>query len=201
MKLAQRKRIFDISLSLLLIVLTSPVILIICFLILLLDGRPVFFLQARPGKSSSIFTMYKFRTMHNDISKTESERISKLGNFLRSSSLDELPELFNILLGHMSFVGPRPLLIEYLPLYSETQKRRHDVKPGLTGWAQINGRNTIDWEEKFDLDVWYVENQSFYLDLKIILLTALKVLKREGITAQNEATMKKFEGSQNKNNI
>ncbi|GAA4018262.1 sugar transferase [Deinococcus rubellus] len=163
-------------------------------------GSPIFFSQQRPGLRGKPFTMYKFRTMR-DATDTQgqplpdSERLTPLGRFLRSSSLDELPELFNVLRGDMSLVGPRPLLMEYLPRYTPQQARRHEVRPGITGWAQVNGRNAISWEEKFNLDVWYVDNRSFALDLKILWLTVLKVFKREGINAVGEATMPVFSGT------
>ena len=163
-------------------------------------GAPVLFRQTRPGLHGSPFEMLKFRTMCDVVDSRgnllpDSERLTKLGQVLRASSLDELPELWNVLKGDMSLVGPRPLLMEYLPLYSPEQARRHEVRPGLSGWAQINGRNAISWDEKFKLDVWYVDNQSFWLDAKIIWITILKVFKREGITATEEATMPKFTGT------
>lgn len=164
-------------------------------------GAPVLFSQTRPGRHGKPFKMIKFRTMRDAIDADgrplpDAERLTKLGRFLRSSSLDELPELWNVLKGDMSLVGPRPLLMEYLPLYSEEQARRHEVRPGVTGWAQVNGRNAISWDEKFALDVWYVDNRSLWLDLKIIWLTLRKVVKREGISAAGEATMSKFTGSE-----
>ena len=189
------KRVFDIFFSLLGITFLSPILLLISFLILILNGRPVFFTQERPGLNCKIFKILKFRTMDLNYSIEDRYRITKLGGFLRSSSLDELPELFNILLGDMSFVGPRPLLVEYLESYNSSQIRRHDLKPGITGWAQVNGRNALDWQERFDLDLWYVENRSLLLDLRILLLTVKKVIIREGITAEGEATMKKFTGN------
>lgn len=163
-------------------------------------GSGVLFRQERPGLGGAPFYLIKFRTMHHATDTDGSllrdgERLTRLGGFLRSTSLDELPELWNVLKGEMSLVGPRPLLMEYLPLYSAEQARRHEVLPGITGWAQVNGRNAISWEEKFALDVWYVDNRSFGLDLKILLLTALKVLKREGISAAGESTMPRFTGS------
>ena len=163
-------------------------------------GSPVLFHQTRPGMHGKPFQMIKFRTMRDAIDTdgrplTDAERLTKLGQFLRSSSLDELPELCNVLKGDMSLVGPRPLLMEYLPLYSSEQARRHEVRPGVTGWAQVNGRNAISWDEKFALDVWYVDNRSLWLDLKIIWLTIRKVVKREGISAACEATMSKFNGN------
>tara|TARA_B100000965_G_C19599794_1_gene761947 strand:+ start:3321 stop:3824 length:504 start_codon:yes stop_codon:yes gene_type:complete len=165
-------------------------------------GRPVLFYQERPGLNSQPFRMMKFKTMRDSIDDDgnqlpDSMRITKLGAFLRSTSLDELPELWNVLKGDMSLVGPRPLLKEYLPLYSQRQLKRHQVRPGITGWAQINGRNSISWKEKFEFDIWYVENQSLWLDLRILILTFIKVVKREGISAEGEASMPKFKGSSN----
>jgi len=162
-------------------------------------GKNIFFCQQRPGLKGRPFTIYKFRTMNNCCDAAgrmlpDSERLTNFGRFLRNSSLDELPELFNVLKGEMSIVGPRPLLMQYLDRYSSDQMRRHDVKPGLTGWAQVNGRNAISWEEKFNLDVWYVDHQSFKLDLKILAITTLKVLKREGINQPSQATMEEFAG-------
>jgi undecaprenyl phosphate N,N'-diacetylbacillosamine 1-phosphate transferase len=169
-------------------------------LILIKIGRPILFKQQRPGYKEKIFTLYKFRTMSNNIDKhgsllSDSKRLSKFGKIIRSTSLDELPQLFNVLKGDMSFVGPRPLLVEYLPLYSSKQKTRHNVKPGITGWAQVNGRNAISWQEKFELDCWYVENKSFILDIKILLLTFLRIFKRVGINSKTSATMEKFKGN------
>ena len=184
---------------------SSPLILLVSLLIALLIfiklGAPIFFKQSRPGLSGNLFNMYKFRTMTNERDKNgalkpDSVRLTKFGQFLRSTSLDELPGLWNVLKGDMSLVGPRPLLVEYLPLYSERQSRRHEVRPGITGWAQVNGRNAISWDEKFDLDVWYVNNQSIWLDIKILWLTVQKVINRSDISAKNEATMTKFDGGQ-----
>ena len=194
------KRTLDILLAFLGILLLWPVILLISLIIRYQMGRPVFFVQTRTGLNGQPFQMIKFRTMRElrDLDGRllpDKLRITKFGNFLRASSLDELPELLNVIMGEMSLVGPRPLLIEYLPLYSSQQARRHDVRPGITGWAQVNGRNTITWDEKFALDIWYVDNQSLKLDVKIMLLTFLKVLKREGISASEEVTMSKFKGS------
>ena len=165
-------------------------------------GSPILFRQKRPGYKEKIFGIYKFRTMTNEVDEDgnllpDEQRLVGIGKFIRSTSLDELPQLFNVLKGEMSFVGPRPLLKEYLPLYNEKQKRRHDVKPGITGWAQVNGRNAISWEQKFDYDVWYVDNQSFWLDIKILWLTFLKVVKRSDISSSTSSTMEKFEGSKN----
>ena len=194
------KRLFDIIASVTGLILLSPVIAIVAFLIRRKLGSPVFFRQVRPGRDGNPFKMVKFRTMRDTFDDAgnllaDSERMTPFGHFLRSTSLDELPELWNVLKGEMSLVGPRPLLMEYLPLYSEQQYRRHDVRPGVTGWAQVNGRNAISWEDKFKLDVWYVNNRSFWLDLKIIYLTFKKVLVRDGISAEGEATMHKFTGS------
>jgi len=163
-------------------------------------GYPVIFKQKRPGLNGKTFNFYKFRTMTNEKDENgnllaDKDRLTSFGKFLRKTSLDELPSLWNVLKGDMSLVGPRPLLMEYLPLYSDKQMRRHEVKPGITGWAQINGRNAISWEEKFKLDIWYVDNQSFWFDIKIIFLTIWKVLKREGISHSGFATMEKFKGS------
>lgn len=177
----------------------SPIFLILILLMYLSFGTPIIFKQKRPGLYGKPFYMYKFRTMTNakDINGnllSDAERLTKFGRFLRSTSLDELPELWNVLKGDMSLVGPRPLLMEYLPLYTTEQARRHEVKPGITGWAQVNGRNAISWEEKFKLDVWYVENKSLCLDIKILFLTVYRVVKRDGISAASEATMPRFEG-------
>lgn len=193
------KRVLDILGAGIGLLLLSPVLLVVSLLILRQMGRPVFFRQIRPGLHGRPFGMVKFRTMRDALDAEgnplpDSERLTRLGRFLRSSSLDELPELWNVLRGEMSLVGPRPLLMEYLPLYSPFQARRHEVRPGVTGWAQVNGRNAITWDEKFALDVWYVDNQSLWLDLRIIGLTIRKVLRREGISAAGEATMPKFTG-------
>ena len=194
------KRTFDIFASFFGLLILSPVIAIVAWQIKRKLGSPVLFRQQRPGLNGKAFTMVKFRTMRDAIDKNgnplpDSERITAFGNFLRSTSLDELPELWNVLKGEMSLVGPRPLLMEYLPLYNQEQMRRHEARPGVTGWAQINGRNAISWEEKFKLDVWYVDNQSFWLDIKILFLTVKKVFIRDGISAEGEATMSKFTGS------
>jgi sugar transferase EpsL len=196
------KRALDIVISFLGLIILSPIFIIITLLILLLLGPPIFFYQQRPGYRGVPFTIYKFRTMSDKYNSTgkllpEEQRITQLGRFLRAVSLDELPELFNVLKGEMSIVGPRPLLMQYLNRYSPEQARRHDVLPGITGWAQINGRNAISWEEKFDLDLWYVDHWSFRLDLKIILLTAWKVLTREGIDEPGHISAGEFMGSQN----
>lgn len=192
----------DFILSLLAIIVLSPVLLIVGVLVRVKLGSPVIFKQKRPGLNEKIFTLYKFRTMTDEKDKFDellhdSVRLTKFGKFLRSTSLDELPELFNILKGDMAMVGPRPLLVQYLPLYDEHQKHRHDVRPGLSGWAQINGRNAISWEDKFMLDVEYVNNVSFVGDWKIIFLTLKKVFLREGINSESAATMEAFRGTIN----
>lgn len=194
------KRILDFILSLIAIIILSPVLLIVAVLVRIKLGSPVIFKQQRPGKDEKIFTLYKFRTMtdkkdENGNLLPDSERLTKFGKVLRSTSLDELPELFNILKGDMAIVGPRPLLVEYLPLYNKEQKHRHDVRPGLTGLAQISGRNSISWEEKFKEDIIYVKNITFISDMKIILKTIIKVFKREGISQKNNVTIEKFKGN------
>lgn len=198
------KRLFDFITAFFAILLLAPFIFIISIMVMIYHGRPILFGQKRPGLNGKIFTMYKFRSMTNERDHQgdllpDSERLTKFGSFLRASSLDELPGLFSVLKGDMSLVGPRPLLPEYLPLYNDVQARRHDVKPGITGWAQVNGRNAISWEEKFKLDTWYVENRSFLLDMKILFLTVKKVFIREGISSSEHATMPKFTGSNNEN--
>ena len=197
------KRSFDILIAVLGLILTSPILLVTAILVTFFHGTPVLFRQQRPGHKGRLFNIYKFRTMSNARDKAgnllpDAERLTPLGRFLRSSSLDELPELFNILQGEMSLVGPRPLLTQYLPRYSPEQARRHDVMPGITGWAQINGRNALTWEEKFKLDVWYVDNWSFGLDIKILFLTVWKVFKREGISQPGHATAEEFMGNDQK---
>ena len=194
------KRAFDLSISLLLVILLSPLMLVIALLVRSKLGRPVFFSQERPGLHGKLFMLYKFRTMRDAYDKNgrllpDEERLTSFGRFLRASSLDELPELVNVLKGEMSLVGPRPLLVAYLERYTPEQARRHDVLPGITGWAQVNGRNALAWEDKFKLDVWYVDNQSFWLDLKILFLTLWKAVKREGISAPGSATAPEFMGS------
>lgn len=194
------KRLFDIFVSAGALIVLSPLMVCLALLIRVKLGAPVLFSQVRPGLNTGPFRMYKFRSMTNARDAhgsllPDAERLTPFGKFLRASSLDELPELFNILRGDMSLVGPRPLLMEYLPLYSARQARRHEVRPGLTGWAQVNGRNALSWDEKFELDVWYVENRSFALDLKILWLTLLTVVRRKGISSDGHATMPPFTGS------
>lgn len=194
------KRTFDIALSVVLLILLMPLLAAVAFLVMIKIGRPVFFRQMRPGRDGKPFEMVKFRTMlettdSDGRSLSDAERMTAFGRVLRSSSLDELPELINVLRGDMSLVGPRPLLMQYLPLYSTEQARRHEVRPGITGWAQVNGRNALSWTEKFAYDVWYVDNHSFMLDLRILILTVLKVVRRHGISAANDATMPPFRGN------
>lgn len=190
----------DILISILVLTLFSPLLLIVSLVILIDSGWPVFFRQQRPGCKEKPFTLIKFRTMTNAKGKDgqllpDGARLTGAGRIIRKLSLDELPQFFNVLAGQMSVVGPRPLLMEYLPLYNERQKKRHDVKPGITGWAQVNGRNAVDWKKRFELDVWYVENHTLVLDLKILAITFIKVLKREGISGEGSATMEKFKGN------
>lgn len=194
------KRCFDVGVSLVALVLLAPVLLVTAVLVRNKLGSPVLFRQVRPGLDGRPFEMVKFRTMREAVGPdgqplSDAERLTSFGRFLRSSSLDELPELWNVLKGEMSLVGPRPLLMDYLPLYSPEQARRHGVRPGVTGWAQVNGRNAIGWEDKFKLDVWYVENRSPILDLKILFLTVLKVVRSEGVSAAGHVTMERFTGS------
>lgn len=194
------KRLIDFVSALLLSVLLLPIFLLIALLVKLLIGSPVLFTQERPGLHGKPFHIRKFRTMTNRTDASgellpDAERMTGFGAFLRSTSLDELPALWNVLAGEMSLVGPRPLLMEYLPLYTPEQNRRHDVRPGITGWAQVNGRNAIAWEDKFKLDVWYVDNHTLWLDLRIFLLTIKKVFAREGISAKDHVTVEKFTGS------
>jgi len=193
------KRFLDILISTLILVTTFPLLLVVTILIRVIIGPPILFKQERPGIRNKPFICYKFRTMTDSRDSEgnllpDSDRLTRLGRFLRNTSLDELPELFNVLRGDMSLVGPRPLLMQYLDRYTPEQARRHEVKPGITGWAQVNGRNALSWEEKFKLDVWYVDNQSLWLDLKIIALTIWKILKREGITQPGHATAEEFKG-------
>jgi sugar transferase EpsL len=196
------KRLLDIIAALFGLILLSPVILLTAILVRIFLGTPILFRQQRPGYKGHPFFIYKFRTMTDRLGPdgnlpSDSERLTSFGRFLRSLSLDELPELFNILRGEMSFVGPRPLLMQYLPLYSPEQARRHDVVPGLTGWAQVNGRNAIDWPTRFKLDVWYVDHWSFWLDIKIILMTIGKAFKPTGINQDGQATVEYFTGNDN----
>lgn len=194
------KRIMDFILAISGIVLLSPVILLITIILFLTNSGKVFFIQKRPGKMLKIFKVIKFRTMTDKKDNIgnllhDSVRLTTIGKFIRTTSLDELPQLFNVLKGDMSLIGPRPLLIEYIPLYSKYQARRHEVRPGITGWAQVNGRNAISWQQKFEYDIWYVDNISSWLDIKIILLTVKKVFVREGITSETSATMETFSGN------
>ena len=196
------KKIFDLLLIFLSLPLTLPIYLLTMFLALTQLNFPILFRQPRTGLNGKIFNIYKFRTMTDDCDKDgillpDELRLTKFGKFLRSTSLDELPSLWNVLKSDMSLVGPRPLLLEYLPLYSTQQARRHEVKPGITGWAQVNGRNAITWGEKFDLDVWYVDNQSIWLDIKILWLTVKKVIMRDGINQVGQSTMESFKGNDN----
>ncbi|MFY0781265.1 sugar transferase [Peribacillus simplex] len=196
------KRIFDFLISFILLVIISPVLVIIGVLIKYNLGSPILFKQTRPGLDGRPFTLYKFRSMNNQNDKhgrplPDNLRLTRFGNALRKLSLDELPQLVNVVKGDLSLVGPRPLLMEYLPLYNDDQAKRHDVRPGITGWAQVNGRNTISWEEKFKLDVWYVNHQSFFLDVKILLLTIVKVVRSEGVNSGTNETMLPFRGSDN----
>jgi sugar transferase EpsL len=193
-------RSFDFIVSFVLLVILAPLFLMVGLLLLLSIGSPIIFKQQRPGLLGKPFTLYKFRTMKNEYSPSgdllpDGARLTKVGQFLRSTSLDELPELFNVLVGDMSLVGPRPLLMEYLPLYTTTQARRHEVRPGITGWAQVNGRNAVSWEERFEMDVWYVDNRTLFLNFKIMWMTVLSVLKKEGISKEGHATMPKFTGT------
>ena len=195
----RRKRLFDLTLAIPGIIVALPILLIVGFAIVLVEGSPVLFLQPRPGRNGRIFTLIKFRSMRNAFDRQghplpDEQRLSGLGHFLRATSLDELPEMINVLKGEISLVGPRPLLVKYLDLYSPEQSRRHTVQPGITGWAQVNGRNALTWEDKFKLDVWYVDHWSLRLDIKIILLTVWKVIKREGINGPGQATNEEFKG-------
>jgi lipopolysaccharide/colanic/teichoic acid biosynthesis glycosyltransferase len=194
------KRLLDVVAASAGMLLLSPVLGLTALAVRVFLGSPVFFSQLRPGMHGKPFTVYKFRTMRDAVDAagrplSDAERLTRFGRFLRASSLDDLPELWNVFRGDMSLVGPRPLLMEYLPLYSPEQARRHEVRPGITGWAQVNGRNAISWEEKFRLDVWYVEHRSFWLDLKILALTLKKVFVREGISQEGQATAARFRGS------
>lgn len=200
------KRILDIISSLLAIIILSPLIAVTAVLVKTKLGSPVLFKQERPGKDEKIFTLMKFRTMTDERDENgellpDEVRLTKFGKFLRSTSIDELPELFNILKGDMSVIGPRPLLVEYIPRYNEHQHRRHEVRPGLSGWAQVNGRNTVSWEDKFDMDVHYVDNYSFAMDVKILFMTVLNVIKKEGISSETSATMEVFMGTPEKEEV
>lgn len=195
------KRIIDLLLAAIGFLIISPVFLLLWLLLAVANkGAGAFFTQARPGKDERIFKVIKFKTMTDERDAKgnllpDAERLTKVGKFVRSTSLDEIPQLLNVLKGDMALIGPRPLLIQYLPLYNEKQKRRHDVRPGITGWAQVNGRNAISWKQKFEYDVWYVENVSLFLDLKILIMTIKKVFVREGISSETSATMEAFKGN------
>ncbi|MCY8610143.1 sugar transferase [Bacillus haynesii] len=196
------KRFFDLALSVILLVALSPAMILTACLIRWKIGSPVLFRQTRPGLNGEPFTLYKFRTMTDERDEagnllSDEKRLTKTGRLIRKTSLDELPQLINVIKGDLSLVGPRPLLMEYITLYTKRQWRRHEVKPGITGWAQINGRNKVTWEEKFELDVWYVDHRSFLLDLKILLLTVVKVLKSEGVSQDRHVTAEKFRGRRN----
>ena len=194
------KRLFDILLSALALILLSPLIAITAIFVIIDLGFPIFFTQIRPGYRGNLFKIYKFRSMKDietkkGIQTPDIKRLTAFGLLIRSTSIDELPSLWNVLMGDMSLVGPRPLLVEYLSLYNKEQARRHNVKPGITGWAQVNGRNALSWRERFELDVWYVDNHTFFLDLKILIMTVKKVLLREGIAESGQVTMSKFTGN------
>lgn len=194
------KRLFDLLVATLILISMTPIMFIVAMIVRIKLGPPIIFRQQRPGLYGKPFYLYKFRTMTDERDTygnllSDEMRLSSFGKFLRRFSLDELPQLLNVIKGDLSLVGPRPLLMEYLPLYSPEQARRHEVKPGITGWAQVNGRNAVSWEEKFALDVWYVDNQSFWLDLKILWMTLMKVIKSEGITQQGHPTVEKFRGT------
>ncbi|MFS0689427.1 sugar transferase [Sporosarcina sp. 179-K 8C2 HS] len=195
------KRIFDVLVSSLLLLVLSPLLLIMSILIKYKLGSPVLFKQKRPGLNGKIFEIYKFRTMTNEVDENghllpNEKRLTEFGKLVRKTSLDELPQLFNVVKGDISLVGPRPLLVDYLELYTPEQARRHEVRPGITGWAQVNGRNAISWKEKFEHDVWYVDNQSFLLDMKILLMTVKKVFKSEGINTNSDKMVKRFTGKE-----
>jgi lipopolysaccharide/colanic/teichoic acid biosynthesis glycosyltransferase len=194
------KRVFDLTVSLIAFCLLLPVFLIVTVLLFIANQGSPFFVQQRPGKNGRIFRLVKFKTMNDRKDErgnllSDAERLTATGKFIRKTSLDEIPQLINVMKGEMSLIGPRPLLVEYLPLYNDRQKRRHEVRPGITGWAQVNGRNAIGWNEKFELDVWYVDHVNFRLDCKIVFITIMKVLKPEGISQQGHVTMTKFEGN------
>ena len=197
MLMRRTKRFFDVVVAIPSVIILSPLLVLIEFMVRMRIGTPVLFRQVRPGLRGRSFTIYKFRTMTSERDKNgrllpDRERLTPLGQFLRKTSMDELPELFNVIKGDMSIVGPRPLLMQYLGRYTPEQARRHEVSPGITGWAQVNGRNAISWENKFKLDVWYVDNWSLWLDVKIVAMTVMKVLKRDGISQDGEATMEEF---------
>lgn len=194
------KRISDIMAALFILMLVSPIFIVVAITLGIANQGSIFFVQRRPGKNEKIFKILKFKTMNdkknaNNELLPDADRITPVGQFVRKTSLDELPQLLNVLKGDMSLIGPRPLLIRYLPLYNDRQRRRHDIRPGITGWAQINGRNAIAWHQKFEYDVWYVDNQSFLLDLKILAGTFSKVIKRDGISSNTSATMEMFTGN------
>lgn len=195
------KRVFDVIGALLLLVVLSPILFVVTIWLYFANkGAGAFFRQKRPGKDEKIFNLYKFKSMtderdDNDELLPDAERLTRVGRFVRKTSIDELPQLWNVLKGDMSFIGPRPLLVQYLPLYDNRQRRRHDVRPGITGWAQVNGRNAISWQQKFEYDVWYVENISLTLDFKIVVMTIVKIFKREGINSASSATMEVFKGN------
>lgn len=194
------KRFIDLIVSLVAFSLLLPLFIVVTALLYIANQGKPFFVQQRPGKNGRIFWLVKFKTMNDRKDAvgnllSDAERLTSVGKFIRKTSLDEIPQLINVIKGEMSLIGPRPLLVEYLPLYNDTQKRRHNVRPGITGWAQVNGRNAIGWKEKFELDVWYVDNMSFLLDCKIIIFTLLKVVKSEGVSQQGHVTMTKFEGN------
>lgn len=193
------KRVLDFLASFIGFIIFSPIFLIVMILLYFANRGDAFFFQARPGKNGKIFNVIKFKTMNDKKDPKgellpDADRLTSIGSFVRKTSLDEIPQLLNVIIGDMSLVGPRPLLVEYLPLYNETQRRRHEAKPGITGWAQVNGRNAISWDQKFNYDVWYVDHISFTLDIKILLMTVLKVFKSEGISQDGQATMSRFEG-------
>jgi undecaprenyl phosphate N,N'-diacetylbacillosamine 1-phosphate transferase len=194
------KRFFDFTLSLLLLIITSPLIVTISIILYFTNNGKIFFIQPRPGKNENIFFIIKFRTMNEKVNNNgellpDNERITRIGNFIRKTSIDELPQLINVLKGDLSFIGPRPLLVDYLPLYNDFQRRRHEVKPGITGWAQVNGRNAISWQKKFEYDIWYVDNICFLLDVKIIFLTIKKIFLAENINTSDTTTMVRFTGT------
>jgi undecaprenyl phosphate N,N'-diacetylbacillosamine 1-phosphate transferase len=196
------KPLFDFIISVIAFIILLPIFLIVFIILLIANNGKAFFLQRRPGLNVKVFKVIKFKTMNDKKDKNgnllpDAKRLTGAGKFIRKTSLDEIPQLLNVIKGDMSLIGPRPLLVEYLPLYNEIQNRRHEVKPGITGWAQVNGRNAISWEQKFDYDVWYVDHLSFFLDLKILILTIKKVFKREGISQKGEATMDYFRGTRN----